>query len=71
MDTSFKDSLSTRAQWGLRRCFGDEGLDNPQIIVNGRERLRIAVNLGQKSLQEIAFLLCKLGYIDDIERWLG
>ena len=71
MDTSFKDSLSTRAKWGLRGCFGPESLDNPEIVVAGRERLTRARNIGPKSLQEIAFLLCKFGHIDDVEKWLG
>jgi hypothetical protein len=70
MDTSFKDSLSTRAKWGLRGCLGPEALNNPEIIAAGRERLTRARNIGSKSLKEIALLLYEFGYIDDIDEWL-
>jgi hypothetical protein len=35
------------------------------------DRLRLAVGLGTKSLQEIAFVLFRYGFIKDIDKWLG
>jgi hypothetical protein len=68
----FKDMLSTRAKNGLSRCFGRQALDTPEVIAEaGMDRLRLAVGLGSKSLQEIAFALCKFECIDDIDKWLG
>ena len=68
---NFKDMLSTRSKNGLSRCFGRQVLDTPEIIAEaGIDRLRLAVGIGAKSLQEIAFALCKFGCIDDVENWL-
>jgi hypothetical protein len=72
MNTSFKDSLSTRSKNGLIGCFGySEILYQPEKIAAGRNRLNLARNIGQKSLQEIAEALYKFGYIDNIDKWLG
>ena len=71
MDTSFKDSLSTRTKNALKGCYGPEGLDHPEIIAAGRERLKIARNIGAGGLKEIAKELHKLGLIDNPVSWLG
>ena len=71
MNTKFADSLSTRSK-GLSRFFGRQVLNTPEIIAEaGIDRLRLAVGIGSKSLQEIAFALCKFGCIDNIRKWLG
>ena len=63
--------LTTRSKNGLSRCFGRQVLDTPEVIAEGViDRLRLAVGLGTKSLQEIAFLLFRYGFIKDMEKWL-
>ena len=65
----FKDMLSTRSKNGLSRCFGKQVLDTPEIIAEaGIDRLRLAVGLGTKSLQEIAFALFRYGFIKDTDQ---
>jgi hypothetical protein len=68
---SFVDSLSTRSKNGIARCFGRDALDTPEVIAAGRGRLALARNIGIKSLQEIASLLSKYGYIDNIDEWIS
>jgi hypothetical protein len=54
----FKDMLSTRSKNGLSRCFGRQVLNTPAIIAEaGMDRLRLAVGVGTKLLQEITELL--------------
>ena len=69
---SFASALSTRCRNGLIGCYGDRDITNtPEKIAAGRDRLTLARNIGAKGLQEIARALCRLGYIDDVEEWLG
>ena len=71
MDTSFKDSLSTRSRNGLIGRFGySDIIYQPEKIAAGRDKLKLARNIGPKSLREIAEALYKLGYIEDIEYWI-
>lgn len=72
MDKTFADSLSTRSKNGLKGCFGDNDIIcQPERIAAGREKLTLAMNIGPKSLQEIALLLYTFHYIDDAEKWVG
>ena len=67
----FADELSTWSKNGLSRIFGPQILDTPEVIAGlGMEPLEMAIGLGPKSLEEIAWALHKHGYIDDIEQWL-
>jgi hypothetical protein len=67
----FKDELSIRSTNGLARCFGRQAFDTPEVIAQaGAKRLRFAVGLGAKSIKEIAFVLNRYGYIDDIDNGL-
>ena len=66
----FAAGLSARAKNGLIGCYGDRDIIyQPEKTVAGRDRLTLARNIGAKSLHEIAFLLCKYGFIDNIEKW--
>jgi hypothetical protein len=68
---NFKDMLSTRSRNGIARCFGRDALDTPEIIADaGAARLGMTVQLGLKSLREIAFALYCFRYIEDIKDWL-
>ena len=70
MNNAFKDSLSTRSKNGLSRCFGSQVLDTPEVIAEaGMARLRLAVGLGHKSLQEIALALYEFCYIDEVDKF--
>ena len=67
----FKDELSIRSINGLARCFGRQALDTPEVIAKaGAKRLHLAIGLGPKSIKEIAIVLNRYEYIDDVERWL-
>ena len=69
---TFADMLSTRAKNGLAGAFsGPDIIYQPERIASGRDKLTRPRNIGAKSLQEIAFALCKFGCIDDIEKWLN
>ena len=69
---NFKDMLSARSRNGIARCFGRDILDTPEIIAEaGSDRLRMTVQLGPKSLQEIAGALHKFGFIGNADKWLG
>jgi hypothetical protein len=69
---TFADALSTWSKNGLIRLYGEDILNEPEVIawlgMNGL--LKHAIGLGPKSLKEIALLLCDFYYIDDIEKWL-
>jgi hypothetical protein len=68
---NFADTLSVRSKNGLTRCFGSAVLGRPEVIATADSaRLKMTVQLGPKSLREIAERLFQLGYIDDRERWL-
>jgi hypothetical protein len=68
---NFADMLSTRSKNGLVGCFGDKDIINqPERIAAERDKLKLARNIGPKSLREIAFDLRMLGYIKDIELWI-
>ena len=70
-NTSFKDELSSWSKNGLSRIFGSEILDSPEVIAGlGTESLKMAIGLGQNSLEEIARALHSYGCIDDPVRWL-
>lgn len=73
MDThkSFADSLSTRCKNGLIGRFWDSDIIyQPEKIAAGRDMLKLARNIGPKSLKEIALLLHEFCYIDDVNEWL-
>ena len=70
-NTSFKDELSSWSKNGLSRIFGSEILDSPEVIAGlGTESLKKAIDLGPKSLHEIARGLHKHGYLEDPVGWL-
>ena len=67
---SFKDRLSTRARNGISRCYDSQVLDRPELIaVEGPGRLVMTVQLGPKSIKEIALALYESGYIDGAGLW--
>jgi hypothetical protein len=69
---TFAESLSTRSKNGLIGCFGDRDIIyKPEKIAAGRNRLKLARNIGPKSLNKIALLLFSFCYIDDVNKWLG
>jgi hypothetical protein len=72
MDTKFKDMLSTRSKNGLTRLYGKDILNEPETIawLGKVGVLKQALGLGPKTLQEIAFNLCKYGFIKNTEKWL-
>jgi len=63
--------LSTRPKNALTNYFRNENiLDNPQKIAGlGRVKLAKIKNLGRKSVNEIAFALHAIGYIEDMDSW--
>ena len=64
---TFKDVLSTRSKNGLVGCFGNSDIIyQTEKIVAGRDKLKLARNIGTKSLREIALALFEFGYIDDV-----
>jgi hypothetical protein len=66
---TFKYMLTTRVKNGLIGCFGDGDIINqPEGIAAGREKLTLARNIGPKSLREIAEILHKFHYIDDVDK---
>ena len=66
----FADGFSTRIKNGLIGCFGDTDIIyQPEKIAEGRDKLTLARNIGSKSLKEIALLIYKFCYIDDIDKW--
>ena len=72
MDNKFKDMLSTWSKNGLSRLYGRDILEKPEVIAGiGVSGLEQAIGLGPKSLKEIATYLYELGYINDIDQWLG
>jgi hypothetical protein len=72
MDTLFAENLSTRCKNGLTGCFGDPDIIyQPEKIASGRDRLYLARNIGPKSLQEIAELLHKFGFVGNPDKWIG
>ena len=67
----FADTISTRSKFGLRRCFGRDMLNHPEeIALAGGTRFKLVVQVGPKSVREIAEGLFKCGYIDCPKKWI-
>lgn len=70
---TFAGELTTRCKNGLIGCFGDRNIiyQPERIAAEGASRLKLARNIGSKSLKEISLLLYAFCYIEDVKKWLG